>query len=814
LCPIVSIVVNYAGLLYFYIMKTPETITYSKIIHNASRFLLLISMAFLSIGLLQAQPKSLAESLHATHYDIHIADIDFQAKSITGMTTITLTPLSEPATVINLELVQLTVSAVWLNGTPVTDFTQTDSLVSIVPATPLLPGDTAIVSIHYSGIPFHEGWGGFHFSGEYAFNLGVGFVSIPHNLGKTWFPCVDNFTDRATYDISCTLPNGKTAVCGGVLVAQVDNGNGTTTWHWSLDQEIPTYLASLAAGSYVAVSDTFQGMSNQVPIDIYARPQDTSRVAGTFVNLKDILAIFEDCMGPYSWDRVGYTSTAIGAMEHATNIFIPHSFFTGSTTYESTIAHELAHMWMGDKITCFSAEEMWINEGWATFFGAYYALALYGDVEAYKKEMRTKHARVLQYCHTPSSGGTGSYFPLNQIPQEYTYNSLAAYDRGATVCQALRFYLGDSLFFETLTAFIDEFAFQSVSSYDMRDFMTSYTGIDMSGFFGNFVLNSGTPHYSVDSFSVANKEKDLYDVTVYVKQKRHGPAFIGDENIMEVMFMDNNRNTYTDTIHFDGKTGSSVITLPFSPDLVLADPEEKMCDATTDNYKTIKTTGSYTFENTFFSMDVASLTDSAFIQVTHNWAPPDSLREPAAGLRLSDYRYWRIDGIFPEDFQATGEFFYCVSNHLDNTLITSSSDTVIILYRKGAMEDWQEVEFDKIGPWNIGNIIVNDIRAGEYTLAVKESTVGSFEPNIPKNNTLDIYPNPSSGNFTIISGSETNGEIRIYSDTGTLVKVFPVQAGRDLINWMPEGFSAGNYFISLYRENSPGPEIRKVFYLP
>src|SRR5665647_2139926 len=128
-------------------------------------------------------------------------------------------------------------------------------------------------------------------------------------------------------------------------------------------------------------------------------------------------------MGPYSWDRVGYTGTALGAMEHATNIFIPNGTITGNTSNESLMAHELSHMWLGDNVTCSSAEEMWINEGWATFFGMYYALALYGDEEAYKKEMRSKHASVLQFCHTPS--GDGSYFPLNRMPQEYTYGKSA-----------------------------------------------------------------------------------------------------------------------------------------------------------------------------------------------------------------------------------------------------------------------------------------------------------------------------------------------------------------------------------------------------
>jgi len=336
----------------------------------------------------------------------------------------------------------------------------------------------------------------------------------------------------------------------------------------------------------------------------------------------------------------------------------------------------------------------------------------------------------------------------------------------------------------------------------------------MNGFYDNFVLNSGTPHYSIDSFSVALREKSFYDATVYVKQRRKGPSFTGDNHIMEVMFMDDNWNRFTDTIHFDGQTGSSVTTLPFWPAIVLVDPEEKMCDATTDNYRTIKTTGNYTFDKTFFSMEVENISDSAFVQATHNWAPPDSLREPVAGLRLSDYRYWRIDGIFPEGFHATGKFFYSAGNYLDNTLITSSSDTIIIIYRRGALEDWQEIEFEKIGQWNIGYIVVHDLKAGEYTLAVKEAGVGSSELLLPAKNMLEIYPNPSSGNFTIISGSDTGGEIRIYSNTGALVKSIRVTAGLEQITWAPEGMAAGSYLIAFYGEGQPGPEIRKVFYLP
>jgi aminopeptidase N len=776
------------------------------------RLLAFFALSLVHSNFIIAQAVSPADNIDATHYEIRIHSIDFQAHSITASTTVTLTPLSDELSEISLDLINLDVTGVWLNGIQVTDFTQSDSLLTFLPSSPLQTGDTASVKIDYQGIPFHESWGGFHFSGEYAFNLGVGISTIPHNLGKSWYPCVDNFTDRATYDVYCTLPEGKMAVGGGVLAEVIGNGNGTSTYHWHLAQTIPTYLSSLAVGSYGVVSDTFSGINGQIPIDIYVRPADTGKVAGTFSHLKEILGIFEECMGPYPWDRVGYTGTAIGAMEHVTNIFVPHNTITGNLSNESLMAHELTHMWMGDNVTCSSAEEMWINEGWATFFQMYYRIPLYGDEQGFKQEMRLTHSGVMQYVHTPF--GDGSYFPMNQIPQEYTYSHWSSYDRGSTIVQALRFYLGDSLFFEAVKDFTDEFAYSAASSYDMRDCMSDFTGIDMSGFFDNYVLMAGTPHYSLDSFVVGMNSEGMYDVTVHVKQKRKGPAFTGNGNIVEVMFMDENWNRYSDTIHFDGATGSTTKMVPFIPSVVMIDPEEKMCDATTDHYKTIKATGEYSYEKTFFTLDVESIVDSAFVRVTHNWAPPDSLWEPVAGMRLSPYRYWTIEGIFPEGFSATGTFFYSINGYLDDSLILSSSDTAVILYRKNAGEDWREIEFDKVGPWHIGNIMVHDLQPGEYTLAVKEAGVGSYEPDLPKKKIIEVYPNPSTDGFSFTLDIPTNGELFIFNEMGARVNSFLINEGQSQITWKPGGLPAGTYLVMLYDKEGHNLEAKKIVYVP
>jgi aminopeptidase N len=730
------------------------------------------------------------------------------SQHITAFTDITLTTPYDNITAIPLQLKELTADSVYVNWVKAEDFYQDEMLVRIPLGFAISAGDTVILRVHYSGVPYHESWGGFHYSGNYAFNLGVGISEIPHNLGKAWFPCVDDFTDRAVYDIYGTVDEDMEVIAGGMLVDAIDNGDGTKTYHWHCDYTMPTYLASIAIGDYVMVTDTFQGLERDIPIDIYVRPGDSVKVEGTFINLKDILGIFEGAMGPYPWERVGFTGTAIGAMEHATNIYVPHNTITGSTSYESLMAHEASHMWVGDMVTCSSAGEMWLNEGWATFFQYYYALILYDDPDQFKTDMRATHASVLQSCHTPS--GDGSYFPLNQIPEEHTYG-MAAYDKGATVVQALRFYLGDSLFFETLKAYLQEFAWSAASSYDMRDLMSGYTGMDMSGFFDNWVLNSGTPHYSVDSFNVVGPQ---YTVIIDVKQKRKGPAFTGDGNIMEVTFMDENWNMHTDTLSFDGETGTVEKTVPFYPSVVLVDLEEKMFDATTDNYKIIHETGSVTFEKTFFNLQVDDITDSALVQVTHNWAPPDSLKTPVAGLRLSDYRYWHIDGILPGTFQATGKFYYARSGYLDNNLILNEEDSIVILFRKNASEDWQSVDFEQIGNWNIGNLIVPDLQLGEYTLGVWDTQVGVPVKQKKDRGSLNIYPNPSGGSFSIMHDYPGNARIAIYSPGGVEIRSFHVDQAMKKLTWDPADLSSGTYTICLFSADNYLIDKQMAIYAP
>ncbi|MEN8224203.1 MAG: M1 family aminopeptidase [Bacteroidota bacterium] len=743
------------------------------------------------------------DSIHAVKYVIDLQEVDMDAQTIKAITTVTLVPLINDLDVFQLQLMQLTVDSVFVDGVAITNFTHQDEIINIPLLSPVSIYDTSVVTILYNGQPFHESWGGFHYSGDYAFNLGVGISWIPHNLGKTWFPCIDDFTDRAIYEVKAKVPEEMTAVGGGELLSLTNNGNGTHTFHWLLDNPIPTYLVSVAIGDYLLVEDNYNGIERDIPITYYVKPSDSNQVAGSFTRIKDILALYEDKFGAYDWHRVGYVGTAIGAMEHATNIAYPNFCINGSASYEDLYAHELSHMWFGDKVTCDKAEEMWINEGWATFCQNYYVEVLDGAA-LYKEQMRDMHADVLYGCHTEE----GAYHPLNNIPQEYTYGT-SAYDKGATVVQALRAYLGDDTFFDASESYLEDLAFTSLSSYDMEANFTLNTGIDMSGFFNNWVYNGGTPHYSIDSFSVV-PQNGTSEVTVYVKQKRKGPAFSGDDNIIEISILDEEWYRETHTIQFSGESGQGTFIVPFYPAEVFVDLEEKYMDATIDNYMVIDETEEFTFPDTYVNLEVTEITDSAFIQVTHNYAPADTFAVPVPDLRLSDYRYWTIKGIYPEPFNATARFFYSKSG-LDYTLITSETDSVAIFYRKDAGMEWETVDFTVVGNWSIGYIYVENIQMGEYALGVWDLSVSTEEREMNTDESFIVFPNPTAEAFTFEINSTASVNIEIYTLDGRLIHSICNPDMDKQISWSPDKLMNGTY-VAVLKGNNTILASKKIVY--
>lgn len=740
------------------------------------------------------QKSPLSDSLDVISYHIFIDSILWDTDELYAKAEIHLESKIDNLNLIALELMNLEVTEVMINGLITEDYSQTDLRVNINLATALQANESVDLKISYNGVPFHESWGGFYIDNQYAYNLGVGFDADPHNLGKTWFPCIDDFHDRAVYDITARVEDPLIAVAGGLLQEIIDHGDGTKSYHWHLENTIPTYLASVAIGDYSLYEDVYEGIEGDIPIKIYVRPNAINNVEPSFTNLKNTLSFFENSFGAYPFSRVGYVGTSIGAMEHATNIAYPNHTITGDLSYESLYTHELAHMWFGDQVTCASAEDMWLNEGWATFCQIYYKEHVYGE-DDFKDEMMYQLREVVRTTHFTD----GDYLALYGISHEYTYGS-TVYDKGSTVVQSLRAYLGDDVFFPAIKEYLNTYAYNYASSENMRDFLSTYTGVDMTGFFDAYIFQPGFSHFSVDS--IQHITGDEYKI--HMRQKLKGKDVFAQNNIVDVTLMDENWNKYKVKVHFDGESGSETFTLPFAPITAMADLDRNFCDATSDEAKVIKETGTFNYSDCYFKLEVENVSDSAFFRVSHNWVAPDPLDESVEGLTLSDYRYYKIDGIIPASLQATGLFRYSMSGKLDHTLISEPFDSLVMLYRPNPAENWSQIEFERDGSPFVGYMRVPNVQKGEYTLALwdEQYVIIPQNENLRSEDYMQAYPNPSNGRVHFDLFLENNANLYIYDSAGNQIENIQLEAGQKSSKWDGRKEARGTYLVKLIDENN------------
>lgn len=741
----------------------------------------------LSLGFLRAQTGFLSDTVDVVHYELHLDIMNFSAKQLSGYAILTVTPKINNINHIPLHLLGLEVDSVKVNSIPTASWAYNDTILRIALTSPIQTDDTLKLRIRYHGTPVIEpgNWGGFHFSSTMAYNLGVAFIADPHNYGRVWFPGVDDFVDRATYDYFITTESDKMAVCGGSFINVTTNPNSTKTWHWRMNQTIPGYLASVAVANYVELSDVYNGINGPVDIGLHFRASDTAAANNLFSSLHQVLATYESHWGAYPFDRVGFVGTGLGAMEHASNVAYPTSSL--ATSNEWLYAHELAHMWFGDKVTCSTAEDMWLNEGWATFNELLFREGLYGAA-SYNQEYNTKLHSVLKSCHITDDG----YRALYGIPNEYTYGE-TVYQKGSLVVHALRNYLGDEVFFPAITNFLNDYAFQPVSSFQLRDYLTQKTGINMNDFFDGWVFSPGFPGFVVDSCFYGHACNQNV-ATVYMQQKLKGAPAFYNSNRVDVTFMDSTFNTYTVQVDFSGQYGSKTFNVPFWPALCMADYHDRVADATTDVSMKFKKTGDLDFKNTYFLATVNACPDTAFMRVTHNWTAPDPLKVPEPGLTLSNYRYWRIDAILPQGFQAKGRFFYSSASHLDDSLFQNPGDSLVMLYRASTAKNWHSIPFTKIGT-TTGYIYIDNVLPGEYTLASwDEAYVGIANTNKYLNTMLKVSPNPGH-DFQITYFIEEPAILMVTGIDGKPVFEQTLQKGHGNIRWNASSLSPGMYMV-------------------
>lgn len=727
-----------------------------------------------------------SDSLDVIQYDIHVDTIVNQTgpKSFHAHTNVRMVSTVNSLSSITLDLLLFQVDSIKVNGALAT-FSYDDTLLAIQPSPIPSLGDTVDVTVWYQGrSPLDAGgFGGLYFVPGYVFNLGVGLTTDPHSYGRSWFPCKDNFVDRAFYDFYVRVDSSLSAICNGTLLSQTNGGGRSKIWHWHLRDDIPTYLASIAVANYAHVARSFVSASGDtIPYDIYAVAADTIAAKTQAQRLLTGISAFESRFGPFVWERLGYVvvneplTGSVGAMEHATNIAYPRILLSQGQAYETIWAHEASHHWFGDPVTCENEGEMWLNEGWASYCEAIFTEAAYGFT-AYKNYNRSTHSDVLRRAYVEDGG----YQPLSGMPHAYTYGR-TTYSKGAMVAHTIRGQLGDAAFFPAVTQYLVDHRWGHVTSDSLRLSLENYTGRNLQNFFDSWIYQGGFVHVSLDSFYVYTGGLD--HAYMYFRQRLKGTATVYSNSLRVPITLLGAQWQRLDTVvTITGPVDSLIVTMAFTPVTVVIDPEEWVADATTDNYQTIKSLGTKTFADTWMDVVVDSLVDSAWVQVTHNWVAPDSFWTPRQGIKLSNSRYWTVRGIFPSGFHAQGKFYYngttaSAAGLLDHTWLTNGEDSLILFYRPSVSYDWAEVTpiVRNIGSHNdkTGNIVGLTLRQGDYALGTYED----FAAAIPSMEALvlKVYPNPNDGRFTLeLPMPNAKYEIRLCDAEGRLLHASVVE---------------------------------------
>ena len=739
-------------------------------------------------------------------YTINLDITDFANQKIKGNTIVRYAPKLNGQTQISLDLLKLTIDSITQNSTHLT-YTYNDTLLRIILPSMVNTIDTSDLVVYYHGKPQGDpaGWGGFSFSGNYAYNLGVGFGAKPHNYGRVWFPCFDNFVEKSLYEFNITTVLAKTSFCNGVLVSDITNG-AVHTRKWVLNKEIPSYLASVAVADYTQVNWNIAAANGNLPVVLAARPTDTTALKNGFVHLPNAVLGFENYYGPYMWNRVGYCLVPFnsGAMEHATNISYPQAA-TGIAYESELMAHELSHHWWGDLMTCETQEDMWLNEGMASYSERLFLEWTY-NYGKYIAEVKTIHDDIVKYIHLREKG----FRAISGVPHQYTYGD-HVYKKGSDVAHTLRSYMGDASFFAGLKYVLQQKAYKNMNSLEFRDLLETSSGLNLHDFFDNWVMNGGWPHFSIDSVRTIGSAAP-YTSVIYVKQKLFGAPNLFSNVPLEISFMDAAWNKEIKTITMTGATKSFTVQTNILPVYAGMNVDSKISDAISSEYKTIKTNSNITYGLGRATILVSNKgADSSFVRIEHNIASPDPLQSNPNNYRLNPQHYWKVDGILSNGFAAKLRFNYDGSktmsgnSYLDTNLILINADSLILLYRKNAGDDWKEVTHYSrltLGA-KAGIFTVDTFKLGEYVFANGHSNIlTSLKEKQKEVVELNLYPNPSSkilnvdiGNYRTTSGACVD----IYDMQGKMVKHVPSISSENSISI--EDLAPGQYILNLVDNN-------------
>ena len=404
-------------------------------------------------------------------------DIDPAKRYISGSQMFLLEPFTETSIVLDCAA-ELQVSEVQVNGSDA-PFLQEGDLLHITLSAPVTE-----LFVRYEGVPPQNGFGSFVQSTHGGTPV-VWTLSEPFGA-RDWWPCFQNLSDKIdSCNLSVTVPNAYTGVTNGLLDRTTQPDIFHTTFHWQHRAPIAYYLIALAATNYHRFDQNIPLRLGTLPVHNYLYPEERSVSEDLLGSLAEIMVFFDSLFIPYPFmdEKYGHAQFGWGGgMEHQTISFMGHFSY-------DLIAHELAHQWFGNHVTCGSWEDVWLNEGFATYLNGLARERF--QPETWRNWLEGRRDRIRR----KPEGAV--IVPANDLRIERIFDGDLSYSKGAMVLHQLRYEVGDSAFFAGLRLYLNRESPGFGHTEELRSALESTSGKDLGFFFNDFVYEPGYPVYTV-----------------------------------------------------------------------------------------------------------------------------------------------------------------------------------------------------------------------------------------------------------------------------------------------------------------------------
>jgi aminopeptidase N len=418
-------------------------------------------------------------------------EVDPAIRFITGKVTVYFVMTSSSAS-ITLDLMNsLTVDSIKNINTPYT-FSQTSNTLDVNFPTTINTGSLDSVSIWYKGVPANTGFGSFiqdvHAGTPVMWTLSESYGS------RDWWPCKNGINDKAdSLDVFITNPDIYKGASNGMLQSETALPGNKVRAYWKHRYPIASYLVCMAVTNYVTFNNSIMLGTTNLPMLTYCYPENLAVWQTNTPLVLDAMQYFHNTFTAYPFINEKYGHVQFGwggGMEHQTSTFIIN-------TGEYLMAHELAHQWFGDKITCNSWEDIWLNEGFATYLG-------YSHLEIKYPANSLIYRRNLINSITSQPGGTVKVQDTTNLSQ--IFSSRLSYNKGSYLLFMLRFIVGDDVFFRAMRRYQSDpaVAYGNATTEDFKRNIEAESGLNLTYFFNQWYTGEGYPSYNVQWNTVDN----------------------------------------------------------------------------------------------------------------------------------------------------------------------------------------------------------------------------------------------------------------------------------------------------------------------